>query len=440
PSGLFPDDVACNVALASCAGVRNWRATLALMQGGRRSRETLAESREENGWPDVVAYNTALGACAQDESWPQALQLLGLLVQAGLKPEVASFNAALEACREGKAWRAALQGLAAMEVLLLPAGTVGTNLAAAACQRAGRHEEAWRLLTAAAGSSLQEASPDVVTFKTALSLAETGPGNAAALAVRPLAGLRACARQQLELARQQPDRAAVELQESGDANHHQQQHRQQQQQIQQQQHQQESGDANALGAGATAVVAMEALQWHGPVDSVLQGALWRCVGAPVVAVLQAMCSRLSVLPSRTEGRLTDPVLERQFGLSADLTVDGFHALGLAHGKQGLPWRTWAACGSRRPLASGGSGTFFAEEPTSKDLTAWASWLTSATRCRARAQGHGTISASEGSSQSLCAADASAPGSRQLLPVQVQHDRAPHAERQLLVAMLQSIPN
>jgi pentatricopeptide repeat domain-containing protein 1 len=36
--------------------------------------------------PDVITYNAALIACEKGEQWQQALELLAVMLQAGLRP------------------------------------------------------------------------------------------------------------------------------------------------------------------------------------------------------------------------------------------------------------------------------------------------------------------------------------------------------------------
>eukprot|EP00439_Symbiodinium_sp_Y106_P006382 s5017_g1.t1 len=166
-----------------------------------------------------------------------------------------------------------------------------------------------------------------------------------------------------------------------------------------------------------ALVLVELLDGQGGLDGQLEAAFAR-------RWLDSASRRLSVLRHRTpagQGRLADPILERQTSLGPGATMAAlcrfFHA---------PPIGCWpeARLTTRRASATGPVPT---EDPSSATLHAW----TAATLHRADDEAFCTRgrpsyygdSGDEGS------------GPLQLLPVFVGHDRSAHAERQALLRLL-----
>lgn len=168
-----------------------------------------------------------------------------------------------------------------------------------------------------------------------------------------------------------------------------------------------------LGPAAQAVVAAEILDWHQSLGEDFYQRLLSRVGSPARGELFELCH---IQPRGNLGRLRNEILERQFGLSPALSQQILFDLFEAHFGW---WETCAHLNCRRALNGGVS---LDEEPSSKDLAAWASWSLRS-------------GSSSWSSRSQCQGYSAGEDPSPLLPVQVQHDRSPHAERQLLLTML-----
>ena len=335
----------------------------------------LLYSIEGVAWPDLVTFNTVLGSCAQPESWQMGLCLLQDVRATKLSPDLATFHASLEACCAGHAWEAALLILEDMVMASMPLG-IARNLAAMTCQCAMQGAVAGELLASNLGASIES---DAVTFKTVLGLAEEG-NELRLQAPACLQALTSWAQDSLT-----PEEVPSLAQ-------------------------------GAMLGPAQAVVATEILHWHGGLHVDLYCHLARRVGVPVKTQLAGLCQGMRADSSR----LQNAVLERQFGLSPLLSLSILEELGfsLSFGD------SVAACSTRRALAQGGVST--AEEPTSKDLAAWSSCSVRGLEQRGRCAGYGS---------DVDCFDTASPDV--LLPVQVQHDRGPHAERQALLAIFRS---
>ncbi|CAE7250134.1 unnamed protein product [Symbiodinium sp. CCMP2592] len=372
-----PDPTAFNVAISSCSKVQNWRAALAVLSSSFSSSE-----RSSGRFPDVISYNAVLGSCKQKESWRQALALLQDMSHRSLVPDLTTFHGMLEACASGQAWELSLHVLHQLGSLRLPTG-IATNLAASACQQATEHNRAGALLQSVLDVALTGCS-DPVTLKAALDVAEAGYSG---IQVMPcLEALTRWAKDQLaSVVQQQPGQ--LMRQSSSDM--------------------QESGQA---------VVASEILQWHGHVPGQFWAEFVNVVGKPAERQLRLLCNP-ELQRDRNQARLHAPTLERQFGLSPLFSQEVLHCLGMRDPESIATWLGYPRTVARR--CSQHVST--AADPTSKHLAAWASWTLlheSPIACRSRCHGHAV---SDEVVQMLC-------------PVQVQHDRRPHAERQLLEAL------
>ena len=403
---LLPDPTALNVAISSCATVQNWWAALALLQSGQRGQREQREQRQQRGqsgmasniwdaqdeqdvhdihWPDVVSYNAVLGSCKQVESWHLALELLHDMLQGSLLPDLTSFHGVLEACACGQAWELSLSVLHELQTLELPSG-IAINLAASACKEAAKYAKAGALLEAALAQ--HTFSGDPVTLQVALDVAEAGGAEAGFFGIQAMPCLEALtswASGQLAMMQKQkqatlPPRLS-EMHEAGQA-----------------------------------VVAAEILQWHGHMHENFLAQFVRIVGQPAQRELQLLCNP-ELRCDKHQTRLHNRILERQFGLSPSFCKKVLSFLGMHDPESVEMWLGYPRSATRRCSQHASTS----EDPTSKHLAAWASWafLSSyPTACRARC--HGYV-ASDDAKQSL-------------RPVQVQHDRRPHSERQLLLAL------
>ncbi|CAE7501855.1 unnamed protein product, partial [Symbiodinium necroappetens] len=371
-----PDPTAFNVAISSCSKVQNWRAALAVLRSESHSE------RSSGRFPDVISYNAVLGSCKQTESWRQAIALLHDMSQRSLVPDLTTFHGVLEACACGQAWELSLQVLHQLTALRLPTG-IATNLAASACQQATELNRAGVLLQSVLDAAFAGCS-DPVTLKAALDVTEAGYSG---IQVMPcLEELTRWARDQLASVVQQQLRQLMR-QSSSDM--------------------QDSGQA---------VVASEILQWHGHVPEQFWAEFVHVVGKPAERQLRLLCNP-ELQRDGNQARLHAPTLERQFGLSPLFSQEVLHCLGMRDPESIETWLGYPRAIARR--CSQHVST--AADPTSKHLAAWASWTffhEFPIACRSRCHGHAV----------------SDEAAQMLRPVQVQHDRRPHSERQLLEAL------
>ena len=174
--------------------------------------------------------------------------------------------------------------------------------------------------------------------------------------------------------------------------------------------------AKEIEEAAEVVIAVAILHWHESLRAEVYQRLLRHLGNSARIELKRLSSPDLSLSGNLE-RLENPILERQFGLSPLLTLSILEDLKKSCSP--ASWRYRARLGARSFEVDS-----FDEDPTSKDLAAWAAWsLPAAQLSRGRCQG----SAADGVEEVQL-----------LRPVQVQHDRRAHAERQLLLRLLQGI--
>ena len=339
--------------------------------------DLLKTSLPQDAWPDLIAYNTLLGSCAQPESWQVAILIFQELCFATstLQPDTTTFHAILEAMAVGHAWESSLQILEEVVQRSFPCG-IARNLVAAGCQAANQLMKAGELLI----QNLNGVDgADIVTFKTLLDISEKGHFFVNFKAPSCLEALASCARGNLAMERYDPV------------------------------------DPGGMVPAAQAVVAAEMLHWHQSLYEELSQQLLRHLGKPSMHEMWKLCR--SKPKDSGHGRLQNEILERQFGLSPAISQKLLMEL---FDRPGC-WCSTSAISSRRVLHGMVS---LDEEPTSKDLAAWASWSLSSPAgsfsFSSRCQGYGGHVA---------------PGV--ILPVQVQHDRSPHAERQVLLGILRT---
>ena len=366
----LPDATACNVAISSCAKVLNWRAALSLLNGlGEPSRS----------WPDVVSYNAVLGSCKQQESWLQALILLQDMLEKSIVPNLTTFHGVLEACATGHAWELSISCLHEMTTSRL-SSLVAMNLVASACQQAAEYQVAESVLANVLACAPPASCSDPVTLRMVLDVAEAGFVGEHVIPCMDAFSSWA----QVQLSMPQCTQSRV----------------------------------SDMQGASQAVVAAEILQWHGRIDAQFWSQFVHVVEKPVTAQLQRLC-RPELQHERHQARLQNAILERQFGLSPIGTEDvlsGFDMLGSD---------TWLGCPRSSTRRCSVSRVSIALDPTSKHLAAWASWVL-------RLGPFTRLASCSFASGSRCHGYTVADDAKPLLrPVQVQHDRRPHAERQLL---------
>ena len=84
-----------------------------------------------------AAIPSAISACARGGEWRRALQLMGLMREAGVPANTITYSSAISACGKGLQWRRALQLLHEMQQEGLSADLIVMNAAISACARCG---------------------------------------------------------------------------------------------------------------------------------------------------------------------------------------------------------------------------------------------------------------------------------------------------------------
>lgn len=182
-----------------------------------------------------------------------------------------------------------------------------------------------------------------------------------------------------------------------------------------------------------AVVAIELLTFHGKLGGSFPVTFRRCAYVPIVSRLRILtCRTLSggdpqIDPNRSKfsdpKRLNDRILERQHALPAVYTERALKAL-----QRGLDSSAWQPLGqwrNRQELMIG-------EATPSQDPHA----IFLASFC----QGHVDLGNGERIDvRNRVVGHGEATENRWILPVYVEHDRAPHVERQSLLVFLEALP-
>ena len=417
--GLVPDVVSYSALISANEKFRRWSSCLQLlgqMDGANVQADTYSYSAaisacekgyqfdkalallrvmKERSLPaNEFTYSAVIGACVQDSGWEEALELLRELRDSGVVPNVVVFSSLISACGTARRWEQAVALLRDMGRSGDGCQLVACNAAMQACDASGQWQRALWLLRWAEKERLE---PDLRTHEVALHASvrcdrrlETS---------RLLPSLKTCVRAGL--------RAGVER----------------------------------VGAGSSSVdwglsvEALDTLHLHDALDAVVVAAFGAVVLAPCLRSLTGLrLSRAATSRSRPSAdsspapqRLRDPVLSCQPGLSDALAVEVLRANGLVEGL--CLTSPSARRGSRRALG------IAAEAARAQSVSAQAvvAWLA----CRLRGGG------SDGQSvRGDCSGRAVGCGGMVddslLLPVFVAVDRASHAERQALMALLKEV--
>eukprot|EP00439_Symbiodinium_sp_Y106_P051050 s3215_g6.t2 len=397
-----PDVISYSAVLSACARLAQW--TLALDELGRMQRRHVL--------PDVVALNAAMSACAEAVQWEMCLRMLQ--TSSARDADTISYNAFLKACDKSAQWMVALSVHAQMLHVRTGCTTTTYNTLLSCCQRSSQWVHATRLL---AMMTSQHCLADVISFNACLGALRRGSRWQHALAVLDamtrsrvrsdavtlvealgtLAEGEAPAR--LCLAPSLARRIAESVRDCMEP----------------------SVQAEASRPSGLAVTACDALASQQlPETFESQCLLRRYALRPALRALRGAGLRL--FGSRVL-RLRNPALERQHSLGASLTKEALLELeGRSVRPFPPPWMLGASQAARSLLARAEVSSLATREPTSQTIVAWlAHRLARLQSCRGRLGG-------------VMKEDPPSLGAY-LRPVQVEHDRSSHAERQALLSLL-----
>eukprot|EP00929_Paragymnodinium_shiwhaense_P078267 TRINITY_DN4053_c0_g4_i1.p1 TRINITY_DN4053_c0_g4~~TRINITY_DN4053_c0_g4_i1.p1 ORF type:complete len:789 (+),score=165.02 TRINITY_DN4053_c0_g4_i1:204-2570(+) len=421
-AGLPVGVVATSAVLGACEKDVQWMTAL----------DIVFQLPEETA--DVIAYNAALSTCEKALQWQRALELLFALKAGRLRSSIVSYSSATSACEKtGEEWQSALGVFETALVDGLETNLIIHSAIVSACEKSGQWS---RALIAFAELERTRLDADLVACDAALSACKSGFCWATSLALlndmtgRQLdkgflaysASLEACqgadkhmwvadVQRQLLLwmfeTLYMPSRFAAISQHAA------------------------AHQARLSEDIGFAIDGLELLEWNGVVDALTLSSFKRNVYdalLPRLLLLQEAAGRSSF--ASQGGRLRDASLERQAGLGS-----AFTALALGIGRDApqevIESRTsWNYAGRlhvRRGLrATAAEATL---QPSAQTLVA----STSCACC---------------SSPSPQQREVIVPGRlvgygdaefhNFLRPVFVEHDRAPHNERQALLSILASI--
>ncbi|CAE8586321.1 unnamed protein product [Polarella glacialis] len=381
--GLSPGEFTLSTCISACARRARWQLALGLLRCAKQARLE----------PGLFSHNAFLNACDRAGQWKEALASLGQLRTDGLSPDPITCNAAMSSCDKAKGqWWRTLQLLSSMQLWALRPTAVSFKVVASvgaesSCACAVSWQDALALL---AGAEI--GGTDAVAIDAAVSSLE----RAGRFELAPcfLEGLPIFGFSQGKGRRRgSPTRFLEDT--SVEAVH--------------------------------AVVAIDLLAWHGRADCFAVAAFDREVQLPAQAGLQDLLRSPPKLLCRGDGGsslLRDGRLELgpMLGQLHTIAVLRQFSLALRHSNG------WIPDGCRRVRAGLLlSGARFGEEPAAKSLAVWAAHCIRSRGPdlgRGRSSGHVVGLVSDAVQAGLA-----------LWPVHVQHDRAPHGERQALLAIL-----
>ncbi|CAJ1407753.1 unnamed protein product [Effrenium voratum] len=386
---LRPDVVSFTALLRACARLARWEVAL--------SQLVAMESRKLK--PDLIARNAALSACAEAMQWPRCL---ALLAEAADGADGVSCNAVLKAFEKSMQWERALDLYSHMGQLGKTRSLVTCNTVLSTCQKSGQWE---RTLDCFREMKELQILPDLISLNAVLGAAKRGAAWQSSWQLLEDAG------------RQRIRRDAISLLEAFAAFA-----------------ESESEPSPRVGAAlcelraevrdlsrpslkeverplGLAVTVCDALLAYGVASDAPSAA---CLGR---YVLRPVLRRLRKEAAEGED---SAVLERQHSLGAQLTAQ---ALKVLAGAESSAWQSTARLAPARALQSASARGSRASEVSSSRIVAWLAHRLDSDSpldpCRGRLGG----------------AIAETEPSQWLRPVEVEHDRSSHAERQSLLALM-----
>eukprot|EP00435_Cladocopium_sp_Y103_P026574 s1204_g6.t1 len=143
-------------AISACRSQRQWQLALDLLQ---------------NCPGNVIACSAAIAVLEADGRWQFAVALLDKMRRRGPSPNVVTYNSVISACGKGQQWQRAIDFLAEARTMKLRPGTVALNAATSACEKGRRWQHAEQLLRDAQAAKLRI---DAIGFSAATSACEKG--------------------------------------------------------------------------------------------------------------------------------------------------------------------------------------------------------------------------------------------------------------------------
>ncbi|CAE7924211.1 unnamed protein product, partial [Symbiodinium sp. KB8] len=342
--------------------------------------------------PGILAYGPAVGACLRTLQWEQALLIVQRLRQRRQLPDSPMMNSCITVCERAGQWQLALQIYWDMCLFGPPPDETTCNAALAACARGARWQRALDLLPRSE-SERPERPEALGCVLEALQLSAKWHQAMELWALQPKPNvictssvLLACSRAQRwpQVAALQEDSAGALMEASQDL------HR----------------GVLELAHANIVVALLDALEYRDREAAAFRKTLYEPAKRQLVQL-----SRAAALPELMAGEavLRCKLLERQSSLGR------FFVHRFCSERFGSPSKAVqakAAKASRRAMAQ--AGGIWDERPVAKHILAWVEcrlpWLSGA-RLGGHRVDHEIRSRSE------------------LLPLHVEHSRAPHAERQ-----------
>eukprot|EP00435_Cladocopium_sp_Y103_P055711 s497_g18.t1 len=382
--------------------------------------------------PNLITYNAAINACEEGLQWDRALALLQIMARSKVTADVISYSSCIAACGQGQRWTDAMELLHEMRERQLQRNIIALSSAVSVCEKAGRWALALDLLQLAWQLKLEV---NTVTYNAAISACEKCSQWEMALKIFDDMGL-------LRISRSMITSAAIITACAQAASWV---HATKLLELQSKASTQQAGARFAAlaatcaaceGGGAVAtmpkmlkemsesteVLAVELLDNHGLLCSAAAARLKRKIWHPMVF----RCSALTRGSGGTGSwRLYDPILEQESFLSTVFTMDMLHQLNLD-----IPnHRCWLPEARHRSRFNG-SNDPTPREPNAKGIAAW-----TAGRMGRRRDAADTVVICSGRvhewSWQWGSADL-------LVPIFVEHDRSPHAERQALLTWIHQV--
>lgn len=381
--------------------------------------------------PNLITYNAAINACEEGLQWDRALTLLQVMASSKVTADVISYSSCIAACGQGQRWADAMAFLNEMREEQLQWNIIALSSAVSVCEKAGRWELALDLLQQAWQLKLEV---NTVTYNAAISACEKCSQWEMALQLFDDMEL-------LQISRSMITSAAIITACASAASWL---HATELLELQSKDPTQQVGArfaalaatcvaCEAAGAVATMpkvlkeisesneVLAVELLHNHGLLCSAAAARLKRKMWHPMLL----RCSTLTKSKSTGTWRLYDPILEQESFLSTVFTMDMLHQLQLdiPHHRSWLPT---ARHRSRRASDRRSRRADPTPEPNAKGIAAWTA-----------------VRMQRGDAEVMCLGRVHEWswqwGSADLLvPVFVEHDRSPHAERQALLTWIHQV--
>lgn len=394
---IQPDVVSFSAVLSACAKTAQWETAL----------EQLVNMRCREIFPDTIAYNSVTTACSEAIQWQKCLQILKLTSLTSA--DQVMFNAILKGMEKSMLWQHALILLRTMELgHSLKGNLITYNTLMSTCQKCSQWERSLHFFLQL---GLVKLIPDLVSYNTCLAACRKGAAWQQALQLWKPLQHRMDVVGHLELLAACMDSGQMDLAPV----------------ILEGMMKEVSSlfveDVEALrplGLAVTASDYLDSMQIDTSASDVLERCLQRYMMNP------SLCQLENLDPAAISGfgrstRLRDRILERQHSLGVHFTRQALE--GLCESYEG--WASWTVRAKRfclSNLALHGPETFQSQDRSASTILAWASYNFDADLSRGRVNGF---------QQDRSERD------QWLPPIQVEHERSGHAERQALLNLIQT---